>query len=469
MSVLVLVGLGIGMVPSRVADANAACLPAGTRTVIVVARTGPHSQTMIRPADGVLPYVGPEGRTMVTIGSLLRALPEQVHYNPRYQKPRVTWNDGDRHRDRTAVFEHNGHTMVIYFPWGRDTASKIEVDGIQYATTPMPYLCGGRTFVPLRFMADALDMGITWDQNSLTATVTTYEMFFPGHAEMEHNVNIATEDGLIGAVGMSYYWESTERPLRISPWFYRMVTLSMQKANEEVQLAWHDNGIRPARRAPDDAGPERPAYPFIVTGEDDYGRTWVREVWPWGEWYYVQQQTAQDILTTYRRTAANLDVMPTGAVETAIVGSGMTLTVGSIAQGTAGAWLAEMGFASMLTRIVAVSGSATLAGIVVWLGSTALQYDVERAQIDIADCLRRSHVRGVGIRNWYIPPLSDTITPAIYKAVLHLENENPTLEPTHGLRHHVIASSRGRVILYGMSCKPWDGQSSIWTPGFRVN
>ena len=71
----------------------------------------------------------------------------------------------------TAVFAANYATLIEVF-YGVNVV--VNGDQIDFAEDSRPFLSGGRTFLPLRAMADALDMPLYWDAATQTAYFGTW-------------------------------------------------------------------------------------------------------------------------------------------------------------------------------------------------------------------------------------------------------------------------------------------------------
>ena len=71
----------------------------------------------------------------------------------------------------TAVFAANYATLIEVF-YGVNVV--VNGNQIDFAEDSRPFLSGGRTFLPLRAMADALDMPLYWDADTQTAFIGTW-------------------------------------------------------------------------------------------------------------------------------------------------------------------------------------------------------------------------------------------------------------------------------------------------------
>jgi hypothetical protein len=97
------------------------------------------------------PYIK-SGRTMVPI----RAVAEPFG-------AKVDWDSASK----TITVSFQGHTVKLTV--GKNTAI---VDNATKTLDVAPEIVNGRTFVPARFVSEALDMTVKWDAKTKTVSVT---------------------------------------------------------------------------------------------------------------------------------------------------------------------------------------------------------------------------------------------------------------------------------------------------------
>ena len=102
-----------------------------------------------------------EGRTMVPVRAITEALGGEVLYGDREGLVRL-------YMDEYVIFITIGSTTVEITPRGTDTGKEnrsIEMDCA-------PYAKGGRTYVPVRFISEALGYDVQWDDYYQTVVIT---------------------------------------------------------------------------------------------------------------------------------------------------------------------------------------------------------------------------------------------------------------------------------------------------------
>lgn len=100
------------------------------------------------------PFVDSNWRTMVPIRALMEGFDSEV-----------VWDD----TDRTVTINFDGDTQIV-MTVGEATYT---VDGAEQTMDTEPVIQGDRTYVPIRFAAEALGFTVTplYDSNGLTASV----------------------------------------------------------------------------------------------------------------------------------------------------------------------------------------------------------------------------------------------------------------------------------------------------------
>lgn len=104
-------------------------------------------------ATDVSPYIDSNNRTMVPVRFISETLGAQV-----------SWKDATR----TVTVNGNGTVIILVI----DSAI-ITVNGVDTAMDTAAVITGGRTFVPVRFIAQALGLTVGWDNNTSTLSLTT--------------------------------------------------------------------------------------------------------------------------------------------------------------------------------------------------------------------------------------------------------------------------------------------------------
>lgn len=99
--------------------------------------------------EGHSPYIDPAAsRTVAPLRPLFTAL------SPHTES--VMWNEGTR----TASFSFGASQMSIQFPNGSTRAYSANINGRNLALNS--HLCNGRVYAPVRTIAEAMDIGITY-------------------------------------------------------------------------------------------------------------------------------------------------------------------------------------------------------------------------------------------------------------------------------------------------------------------
>jgi len=101
-------------------------------------------------AQGSKPIIK-NGRTLLPIRVLIESLGGTVEWNAKEQKVTITLN---------------GHSIILWI--GKTTAL---VDGNKVTLDVAPQIINGRTYIPLRFVAESLNASVQWDQSTKTVTI----------------------------------------------------------------------------------------------------------------------------------------------------------------------------------------------------------------------------------------------------------------------------------------------------------
>lgn len=102
-----------------------------------------------------------DGRTMVPVRAITEALGGEVLYGDREGLVRL-------YMDEYVIFITIGSTTVEITPRGTDTGEADKTIEMDCA----PYAKGGRTYIPVRFISEALGYDVQWDSYYNTAVIT---------------------------------------------------------------------------------------------------------------------------------------------------------------------------------------------------------------------------------------------------------------------------------------------------------
>ncbi|HOQ38017.1 MAG TPA: copper amine oxidase N-terminal domain-containing protein [Acetivibrio sp.] len=127
------------------------------------------------------PYIDSNSRTMVPIRFISEALSSDVKWDDKQKKVIITKGD-----------------KKIILTIGQNTA-EVNEEKVKLDTTPV--IKGGRTFVPLRFVGEAFDATVTWDDKKRIVEVSTIPKFPESSYYNElYNLFTLVPKGLSGSI-----------------------------------------------------------------------------------------------------------------------------------------------------------------------------------------------------------------------------------------------------------------------------
>ncbi|MDO5037321.1 MAG: stalk domain-containing protein [Tissierellia bacterium] len=189
----------------------------------------------------VAPYIK-DGRTMLPVRYVAQALGFEVD-----------WNEASR----TVLLKGDGRQVQIPV----DT-NKIIVDGVTYESDVQPEIKDGRTFLPLRVIAEALDFEVVWDPATKTVTLKEedYRAKIPvdtnkitvGGLVYESDVQPEIKDGrtllplraLAQALGFEVEWDEATRTVVLKAQGYR-AEIPVDSKTFVVNGVTHESDVQP--------------------------------------------------------------------------------------------------------------------------------------------------------------------------------------------------------------------------------
>ncbi|MDO5037575.1 MAG: stalk domain-containing protein [Tissierellia bacterium] len=247
LKIKIIIGTKEGSMPDDKPNPGNPEKPKGKEKAVVRLSIGSHSLetdqdgTKTTSTMDVAPYIK-DGRTMLPVRYVAQALGFEVD-----------WNEASR----TVLLKGDGRQVQIPV----DT-NKIIVDGVTYESDVQPEIKDGRTFLPLRVIAEALDFEVVWDPATKTVTLKEedYRAKIPvdtnkitvGGLVYESDVQPEIKDGrtllplraLAQALGFEVEWDEATRTVVLKAQGYR-AEIPVDSKTFVVNGVTHESDVQP--------------------------------------------------------------------------------------------------------------------------------------------------------------------------------------------------------------------------------